>query len=208
MIVVDDKSSDGTAAKIRSTLPSLRAEVVVRTNSQRLFSLRNIAEAIRNDVASPEDVVCIVDGDDWLNSPSVVDRLDIEYSRGALMTYGSFVDEQGRPSNMRPYPDGVVASGLYRRHRWMASHLKTFKRHLFDRLSDDCFVDGDKWLQMAGDVALMIPMLEMARERAKFVRDHLYVYNTGNPINDHKVSRREQIRAHRLVSGKRSHARL
>ena len=42
---------------------------------------------------------------------------------------------------------------------------------------------------MAWDTALMIPMLEMARERHLFIPDILYVYNTTNTISDHRVDR-------------------
>ena len=45
---------------------------------------------------------------------------------------------------------------------------------------------------MAGDLAIMYPMVEMAGKKFKFINDILYVYNMENPINDNKVSMHKQ----------------
>ena len=50
-----------------------------------------------------------------------------------------------------------------------------------------------QYFQVAWDLAIMFPMLEMAGNRQEFMQDLLYVYNDQNPISDHKIRRREQI---------------
>ncbi len=42
------------------------------------------------------------------------------------------------------------------------------------------------YLPMAGDVALIIPLLEMAGEHVRYIDEVLYLYNRINPISDHK----------------------
>ncbi len=54
-----------------------------------------------------------------------------------------------------------------------------------DYLKDDA---GNYW-EVAGDVAFMLPMLEMSGpQHYRFMPDINYVYNEENPINDHKVN--------------------
>jgi hypothetical protein len=41
---------------------------------------------------------------------------------------------------------------------------------------------------MAGDLAFMLPMLEMAGpSHARFLGDYNYVYNGENPLSEHRV---------------------
>ena len=40
---------------------------------------------------------------------------------------------------------------------------------------------------MTWDLAFMFPMLEMSGNKSEYIDKILYVYNLGNPLNDHKV---------------------
>ena len=64
---------------------------------------------------------------------------------------------------------------------------------LVDLEGNDLSDEDDNFYEMTWDQALMFPMMEMARERVRFVSDILYIYNDDNPINDHKVDRQKQI---------------
>lgn len=46
--------------------------------------------------------------------------------------------------------------------------------------------DG-KFYWMTWDMAIMIPMLEMAGTHQQFISEVLYIYNEETPINDYKV---------------------
>jgi hypothetical protein len=49
--------------------------------------------------------------------------------------------------------------------------------------------DTGKYWEVAGDLAFMYPMIEMAgKENYRFMPEINYVYNEENPINDHKVN--------------------
>ena len=61
---------------------------------------------------------------------------------------------------------------------------------------------------MAWDIALMTPLLEMARERHAFITEILYVYNTSNPISDHNVDRALQLQLHTHIQGLPAYERL
>ena len=79
-------------------------------------------------------------------------------------------------------------NNLYRDSEWCSSHLRTFKHHLWSRIKKEDLLDNNgDFYRMAWDLAFMFPMLEMAGDRAKYINDILYIYNLGNPLNDHKV---------------------
>ena len=46
-----------------------------------------------------------------------------------------------------------------------------------------------KYWSVAGDLAFMFPMFEMAgKEHYRFMDTINYIYNEANPLNDHKVN--------------------
>ena len=85
----------------------------------------------------------------------------------------------------------------------MTSHLKTFKYHLFKKINRTDLLDNNgKHFTMAGDLALMLPMLEMAAFKSKFISDILYVYNRSNPINEDKVKHSLQLKIEKYIRAK------
>ena len=207
-IVIDDASTDRTFEAIADAVGSttLDTKFFVQERGTRQWSLSNIVRAIREH-GRDGDVVVILDGDDELK-PNALQRLDEAYRMGAWMTYGNFVTTSGKPSWMPPYPLKALREGLVRQYPWQASHPKTFRKELFDKLTDEDFTDGGKWFQTAGDVALMLPLLEMAGERAMYIPETLYVYNDENDENDHKVDPEGQVRVRDLIYAKPKKAKL
>lgn len=124
----------------------------------------------------PDDtIVPWIDYDDWLAHPSAL-ATAIEYHlRGAWVTYGSF-RFAGDP---RCVPLGTYGRDWnVRGEDWRASHLKTFRAGLFNRIrKDDLFYRGD-WITRAVDQAIMLAVLEMAGpERTVSISEALLEYN-------------------------------
>ena len=199
--VVDAQNSDRTVF-----VSAPERGFFVTTEGPRKHSLRNIVETIQA-VGQPGDVVVIVDGDDKLD-PYALSMLDDAYLRGAWMTYGNFKTSTGRLSWMPPYPHRVVKAGSYRSYPWSVSHPKTFKIELFNKIDPADFQHEGQWFQTAGDVALMMPMLEMAAERAVYISHPIYEYTEDNPQADHRVDPDGQVRARDLILAKRPYVRL
>jgi hypothetical protein len=209
-IVVDDASTDGTGRVIAEITDALKktmdARFTVGWMVRRQHSLSNIVEAIRT-YGKPEDVVVILDGDDEL-LPDALENISIAYRSGAWLTYGNFTTSSGKPSWMPPYPQKVLRASAVRDYPWRVSHPKTFKIELFNHLTDEDFTHEGKWFETAGDVALMIPMLEMAAERSVYIPESIYVWNDENPESDHRVDPDGQVRVRDLILSKPAKKRL
>ena len=139
---------------------------------------QNLYEAIQG--LPPDDVCAWIDGDDWLAMPDALVRVAKWYADDSdlLLTYGSFVTSDGDPATWQgAYPPGADV----RAHPWLASHLRTFRAGLFQRLTpEDLQLDGE-WLSLGVDQAVMLPMLEMAgHTRRHFCPVPLVVYNVGS----------------------------
>jgi glycosyltransferase involved in cell wall biosynthesis len=208
--VADDASTDGTCGIINDRIArSVDGRIKLIQNAERKGPLRNTVDTIRSIAMNPEDVIVQVDGDDWLTDENILDTLNSYYTRGAWMTYGSFRQSNGKPSWFPAYPLRVLHDGGVRNYRFCATHLRTFKRFLFDQLTDADFLDDDgTWFMTAGDVALYLPMLDLARERALHVEEVLYIYNVDNPASDHVTGPVEQVETRNRICSRPARARL
>lgn len=199
-IVADDVSTDNTY-KIAQAVVANDNRFVVRTAPTRRWPLHNIVVSLAGAL---EDVAVLVDGDDRLAHGHVLDRLDQAYAAGAWVTYGTFVRSDDGSTGFGPY-DGYN----FRHMPWRGSHLKTFRTKLISRVRAMDFRDVDgQFFRTAGDVALMFPLLEMARERAVHIPDVLYYYNMDNPMNEYKVDGLNQHRVSLLLRERPSYSRV
>jgi glycosyltransferase involved in cell wall biosynthesis len=207
-VVSDDASTDGTFATVCEAVgtTTLDTRFLVTGTEKRVGSLHNIVLAIQEN-GRPGDVVVIVDGDDKLD-PHALSVIEDAYNRGAWMTYGNFKTSAGRPSWMPPYPHRVVKANAFRSYPWSVSHPKTFRKELFDKIQIEDFQHEGKWFETAGDVALMLPMLEMAAERAVYIPAPIYEYTEDNPLADHRVDPEGQVRARNSILAKKPYERL
>jgi len=205
VMIVDDCSTDSTPDIIHDFIYEYSLDDIFsfRINENRQYALQNLYEMIQSskwvDALSDEDVFVTLDGDDWFSNDSVLSRLnEIYQDENCWMTYGSYQvypTGQGWIDHVNEYPKEIIESGDFRKDpEWRASHLRTFKAKLAKRLTKEDLSDMDgNFYEMAWDQALMFPMMEMARERVRYVPDILYTYNNDNPINDHKVDKRKQV---------------
>ncbi len=210
-IIIDDISTDNSFELVHELTKDDDRFTVIK-NTEKKFALRNIYEGIERLSPDPDDIIVTLDGDDWLATPLVLAKLAQFYSRNdCWLTYGSYMEY---PSGIRgPFakqiPSHVVESASYRTHEWCSSHLRTFKYGLWSEINRDDLLDKEgNFYRMAWDLAFMLPMLEMSGERAMHIPDMLYVYNVGNPLNDHKVDNSYQIRLEHEIRSKPKYSRL
>jgi hypothetical protein len=67
---------------------------------------------------------------------------------------------------------------------------------------------GD-FVSMAPDLSFQLPMLEMCGEnKSIYIPEILYVYNTENPMNEHKINAKEQERIANFLRSKEPYKSL
>lgn len=171
-------------------------------NENRMYALYNIVNGIYNSECNDEDVIIILDGDDWFYDENVLNKVNYNYSNNDIyMTYGQYITyPKNEFGHCRDISKDVIKNISYRKNDWLFSHLKTFKFELFRQIDKKDFLDKDgQYMKMTYDLALMYPIAEMANGKIKFISDILYTYNNDNPINDNKVNVNEQRRLDYLI---------
>jgi glycosyltransferase involved in cell wall biosynthesis len=198
--ITDDRSSDNTVDVIQDFVYeySLEDTFLLNLNETRQYALHNLHDMVQVE-CEDDDVFITLDGDDWLSGDDVLSKLDQIYTEeDCWLTYGSYAVYPGGGDSsfhVSEYPQDVIESGDFKKDpQWRASHLRTFKAKLAKRLTKEDLLDEDGgYYHYAYDQALMFPMMEMARERIRFIPDILCVYNDENPMNVHKVEPQSQI---------------
>ena len=209
--IVDDVSTDKSSTKIKDFI-SDKDRFTLITNKNKKFALSNIANVLNGNTLSSEDVNIILDGDDWLSSYNVLSYLNKVYTEEkSYMTYGTYVYYPQGKIGVEPseYPEQIIKENLFRQDVWRASHLRTFKHHLWQRINMDDLKDKDgNYYQTAYDQALMLPLLEMSSERSKYIDKIMHVYNRTNPLNVDKVKQQLQYNTSLEIRKKNSYERV
>ncbi len=211
VIYVDDASPDGTGELVAELLAEGGHEdrVTLCRNEDRLGAAANIDRAVRT--CDPGEVVVLVDGDDFLAHPRVLQRLDVLYrDPDVWVTWGQFLRyPAGEDGFCDSIPAEIVSANAYRDYPFVSSHLRTFYAGLYQRIHPADLQDSDgRFYSIAGDVAHMFALMEMAGARARFVPEVLYLYNRENPINDDKIDRARQVRTEMEIRQKVRYGRV
>ena len=107
------------------------------------------------------------------------------------------------------YSSEVIENNGFRKDKWRASHLRTFKYKLWKKLNQEDLKDEDGvYYTMTYDQAIMLPLLEMAGNRSFFVSDVLHVYNKSNPLNIDKIKAQQQFDLAQKIRRKKIYERL
>jgi glycosyltransferase involved in cell wall biosynthesis len=179
-------------------------------NKTKKYALGNIVEAIDGLECKDEDINILLDGDDWFASSKTLCRLCDAYEDDTLMTYGSYVYNPGGQKGVEPseYPEEVIKNNTFRQDQWRASHLRTFKYKLWKHLDKNDLKENDKYYEMAYDQAIMLPLLEMASERSKYIPEVLHIYNKENPLNVDKIKEKQQFALAQKIRSKESYTKI
>ncbi len=159
-------------------------------NSTNLGSLNSIINGIAELKCCDDDVIVIVDGDDWLYDSNALEKVAKVYSQEPIfLTYGNYetfpFSFEGNPIELAPE---IIENKKYRNYPFFFTHLKTFKFYLWRHIKDEDLRDREgNYFRAGGDVAIMWPMLEMAGNRFRPISEIIYVYNISNPLNDFKL---------------------
>jgi len=190
-IVVDDISNDDTIEHLNWVQMNKDISYLkVIHNTERQYRLKNIYDhAITKD---PEDIICIVDSDDWLCRKDALARVKEAYDSDPKLEY---VYTNYRRSHETTKGHGTPPpSNNWDAYKddWINSHMSTFKVKALAAIPPANFLDWNgNWFRMATDFAYVLPMMHIFRKRdgdysaVKYIDEVVYVYhffnNPGKP---------------------------
>ena len=198
-VFCDDNSCDRTF----EIIPKNKNFKVFRSK-KRIGLLENTYKAMSLLDLNDEDVICLLDGDDYLIGNGVLEILNKIYSeKDVLLTYGQYVSfkrkhEKVEILNMGHCRSMNDESFKEIRSKWFASHLKTFKYKLFkEMMKQDPYLNSLKdksgnFYTTATDVALFVPLMEIAGQKSiRFNEIPLYFYRKHNNNVDKKTPKKQ-----------------
>jgi glycosyltransferase involved in cell wall biosynthesis len=189
-----------------STLPQQREIILdfcTRNKWHYRFHERNhgtvygLVQGIKEFNCEDDDIIVAIDGDDWLAHSEVFSYLNQVYSSNDIyLTWGQCEKYPVEKNPMRcanNIPERVIDRKLFREIRFVFSHLHTFKYLLWKNIKDEDLRDQNGvYFRILSDLAMYYPMLEMAGRKIKFIKETLYIYNAENPLNDAKITPKEE----------------
>jgi len=207
VILVDAISDDKTfeiAQRCADTFDNLE----VFQNEVRIPQVANFVWL--NKQAKPGTIVVSIDGDDWFKNKKVLKKLNDVYNSGEVwMTYGTYEEFPYRNVShvYQPYPQDIIDRNAFREYRWMASHLRTWRKELFEKIDEaDLKRDDGEWLDTTGDQAIMFPMLEMSANKSRHISEVTYIWNASNMSRDGATNEKRQVELSNYVRAKKRYS--
>lgn len=203
VIFIDDCSTDDSFSK----LPQGDERVTIIRNTVRNTALENLNTAIMEHCEA-DDIVVILDGDDWFPTRKVLDFINNFYNEhDCWVTYGQASWTDGRRGFASAYPPEEYAN--IRKAPFRISHLRTWRAGVYHKIKEQDpdytrLKDKDgNFYRMSYDTAMMFCLLNLTPyEKTKFIDEILYIYNRGNPLSEDKVDQALQWAVHQDVSNK------
>lgn len=200
---IDDASPGGQEADFLATFcreQNARGEgdwnLIIR--EENVGVLRNQHDAQHLICENDDDVVVIVDSDDFFASPDSLKRLDQHYDDHTWMTYGNYksVPYSKTCPSVKAYPPEVIANRSFReftaKHGVLFNHLRTWRWKLWKHIDPEVyFIRDGEWLRNSVDLNPMIAMLEAAGTHHKFIDEVLLAYNSENPLSFWRIAGKE-----------------
>jgi glycosyltransferase involved in cell wall biosynthesis len=187
IIYFDAASTDKTSEIVKSYADKDK-RITLITSPERRLKTWFFNYVIDCGFVESNDIVCILDGDDFLSSEDVLSYLNEVYNQShCWMTYGGMlcweggdVTREAFPQNSLPPPE-VFEKKLYRQDMWRYSHMRTCRGFLWNKLDIMDFVsttDG-KFITL-DDLCTVYPMLEMCPANKIFrVEEPIYIWNAS-----------------------------
>lgn len=178
ILIRDDMSTDGTIDKIYNVcgkediaLQEIECEedyiapgkVYLWRNKDKFWEVRNVLEMIKSEYVKDDDIICRLDGDDFLCNLCALQDINTAYEQSGaecLWTMHRWADTWQNISQALPENADVY------KHPWVSSHLKTFRKSLINNINDENFRGKDgEYIKRAGDQAIYLPVLHKAQKR-------------------------------------------
>jgi glycosyltransferase involved in cell wall biosynthesis len=211
-ILVDDASTDNT---YKTILKNIKKNFLVYRNTENHKWIWNAKNYLKSDFAmnftiDDNDIIVLLDGDDYFTNRNVFDILNDEYNKNDYwMSYSRmyYVSKKTTSHWIPTYSKEDIEQKRFREIIWSFTHLRTFKYFLWKHILDEDLRDKNgEYIKYCYDQAVCIPMLEMSSpDHIGFIDKVLCAYNDTNPLSVEKIKRREQEEIRDYIRSKRKY---
>lgn len=174
---------------------SIKAIHHVVVDTEGKGACRNHFETLQNIDPVSSNIIIHLDGDDTFAIPRALEIIKDTYTDPDVWaTYGNYTSPQGsvcRPMDSRGFRESIINGG------WAWSHPRTFRAHTIPYLKEQDMKDSNgAWFSSAPDVAIFLPILEMAgKSRVRFLPYTLVNYRIhDNNEHSNRVKLQDQVR--------------
>jgi hypothetical protein len=186
-IYINDCSTDRTEEMFKTIISETDTvnKFTYIKNDKRMGQMYNKYNAYKK--VNDFDIVCILDGDDWLSHNNVLTEFNNYYNNcDEKIICSNFVYYDGKTYKIKKYNDypdiDKKSNNLRYTSKWYFSHLKTGYGYLFKSIPDNYLKYDNEWLDRCTDVAEMFAVSELADGSVKITDDYFYIYNKENSI--------------------------
>lgn len=181
-ILINDMSTDASRSIVKETVSALpvklRNKFLLWDNEEKHGEVRNTLKAI--DVIEDDNIVCRLDGGDWLTENDLLQILNSVYQEPRTSVAWTAHRWSYTTQNISG-PMKLSGNQTVYQHPWVSSHLKTFRCETLKKVPDINFRDANgDYIMIACDQAVFLPMMHMAHQEGKnlqFVPIVGYHYN-------------------------------
>lgn len=199
VMFINDRSTDNTLELVRNYCAQhdRNKKITIHNNSERLYRLGNLYWAVHT--CEDNEIIVELDGDDYFAHPNVLAHINDEYARTrALMLHANYINcppDLARSLKLETFsqrtPSIVMRKRLFRHYPWIYSGTRSYYAWLFKRIKRDdliCATEpfAGQIFPLCDDLAIMLPMLEMAAPRVGYITEPVLLRNIDSPINDFK----------------------
>ena len=181
IIYVDDCSTDNTYDLVKNYIieKDFGKKVTLVKNKKNMK--QTYSRYIAYNMCQPDEICCMLDGDDWLLNEDVLINLNNSYlNEKLLVSYGQFYyyenDKIANLSGYYSYSDEEIQNNNYR-DRWVSQHLRTCEASLLHTIPKNYLKFNNEWIKCCSDLAEMWWVLEKSQGRHANVGYPVYVYN-------------------------------
>jgi glycosyltransferase involved in cell wall biosynthesis len=200
VVLIDDASTTRSHRRSCSRYVDAYGWMLIR-NTENMKCPYTIKQGIEASGAAEDDVILLLDGDDFLTHVAVEHIKEVYEKYPQLwLTYGSYQPYPDWTTEPRPseYPTITRWNRDFRTDIMRFNHPITFRRFLWDALEDVDLQDNDgNWFTDGYDQVIMSPMLEMAgADHYAFLDEVLYYYYAKNPLSEWRLIEAEELIPH------------
>jgi glycosyltransferase involved in cell wall biosynthesis len=190
-IIYYNAASTDKTGEIADAYAKKDSRINVVSSAERHLKSWFLANAEHLEDIKDNDIVCVLDGDDFLGNEDVLEYLNAVYNQtDCWMTYGGMIVWNGGDSTQEAFPQNSEAPAevklhkLYRKDLWRYSHFRTCRGFLWKRVNKrDLISSTDGQYMTLEDLVLMYAFLEMCPADKIFRVDQpIYIWNNSTAV--------------------------